>query len=155
MKNKKFILEAEEEERRVGLLRLAHRMEDYEFFFKLNRINPFKFSRLEDVEMDDYSLVYQFARYQTYDEATRTIYSFVANKSHHAQKKTDVIDLFSDLYEPMYIFPQYPEVDYILLIKDVFTKFSVILLPEQLTFPLQEVVLSPEQKFYQTIQYYE
>ncbi|NHW58446.1 IPExxxVDY family protein, partial [Escherichia coli] len=46
-------------------------------------------------------------------------------------------------------------VDYILLTKDFLSDFSVILLPDNLVFPIQEMLLSPEQELYQTIQYYE
>lgn len=155
MKNIKLTLDIEEETLQIGLVRLVRQMPDYEFFFKVNQCNAFKFSRIENFEMQQNGSMYQFGRYQTHDTVTKSTYTFIANKSHSAKPLAEFNDLFSHLYEPMQILPKYSEVDYILLTKEFFNDFSVILLPEKLTFPIQEVTLSPEHQFYQILQYYE
>jgi hypothetical protein len=47
------------------------------------------------------------------------------------------------------------DVEYILHSSEQFPDFSVILLPENLVFPIQDYTLSSEEELYQIIQYYE
>ncbi|MDY3548689.1 IPExxxVDY family protein [Riemerella anatipestifer] len=156
MKDNKLFLDIEEEEISIGLLRLSRKIQDCELFFSINLLNSFKFSREKDFILKKGGRLYLFVQYQAYDEITKGTYSFIANKFYDTKIEEEAhYDLFSNLVEETYLLPEYTDVDYILLTKDILSDFSVILLPENLVFPIQEVSLSPERELYQTIQYYE
>ena len=48
-----------------------------------------------------------------------------------------------------------PDIEYILHSSEQFDDFSVISLPENLVFQIQEYLLSSDEELYQLIQYYE
>ena len=54
-----------------------------------------------------------------------------------------------------YLLNHFQDVDYLLKISEPSPDFSLILLPENLLFPIQTFLLSPIEELYQTMQYYE
>ena len=63
--------------------------------------------------------------------------------------------LFLDESNIKFLLNLHQDADYILTNSDMFTDFSLILLPENLVFQIQEYLLSSDEELYQLIQYYE
>jgi hypothetical protein len=70
-------------------------------------------------------------------------------------KKKSKNQLFSDESNIKFLLNLHQDVDYILTNSDIFADFSLILLPENFVFQIQEYSLSSEEELYQLIQYYE
>lgn len=155
MKDNILTLDIEEEELRLGLLRLSHSIPDYEFFFKVNKLNSFYFSRVKDFKIETQNYLHYHVRYQGYNASAKSTFSIIKNLSYRVEPCTTSVDLFSELRENTHLLPKYPDADYIILTKELFADFSLILLPENITFPLQNIILSPEEGLYKNIQYYE
>ena len=157
MKIKKQYLKLEEDltEINVGLIRLAKPIPEHELFFSINDINTFKFRRVEDILIKGEYFDHTFSRYQAYDRSSKNCYRFISNKSISSiQKKVQNL-LFSDESNIKFLLNLHQDVDYILTNSDMFADFSLILLPENFVFQIQEFSLSSEEELYQLIQYYE
>lgn len=157
MKIKKQYLKLEEDrtEINIGLIRLAKPIPEHELFFKINNLNTFKFSRISDILIKGEYFDHYFSRYQAYNKSTKDCYSFISNKSLLSVEKKAADQLFSDESNIKFLLNLHPDVDYILTNTDMFTDFSLILLPENLVFQIQEYPLSSEEELYHLIQYYE
>lgn len=156
MKPKKLFLDQEEEESlNVGLIRLAKNIPDYEFFFQTNNLNFFQFIRKDDFIIHAEYNDYYFSCYIAYDNVSKNIWKIFSNKSIETIKKKEQDKLFSDEQDIKFLLEQHQEVDYIISSGDDFVDFSVILLPENLSFPIQDFSLEPDEELYQIIQYYE
>jgi len=157
LKIKKQYLKLEEDltEINVGLIRIAKPIPEHELFFSINDINTFKFRRVEDILIKGEYFDHTFSRYQAYDRSSKNCYSFISNKSISSiQKKVQNL-LFSDESNIKFLLNLHQDVDYILTNSDMFADFSLILLPENFVFQIQEFSLSSEDELYQLIQYYE
>jgi len=157
LKIKKQYLKLEEDltEINVGLIRIAKPIPEHELFFSINDINTFKFRRVEDILIKGEYFDHTFSRYQAYDRYSKNCYSFISNKSISSiQKKVQNL-LFSDESNIKFLLNLHQDVDYILTNSDMFADFSLILLPENFVFQIQEFSLSSEDELYQLIQYYE
>lgn len=151
MKNKKIFLDLDDDEPiNIGLLRLIKKIPDYEMFFEMNKINTYKFSRIEDLKVKKF----YFSRYQTYHPETKTIYQIISNKSASVRIKTSN-ELFAQAEEIKYLLPKNKDVDFIFYAKDSVSDFSLFLLPENFLFKIQEFYLEPRNELYKLIQYYE
>ncbi len=64
-------------------------------------------------------------------------------------------ELFTEEENIKFLLNNQVDVEYILHSSEQFPDFSVILLPENLVFPIQDYTLSSEEELYQIIQYYE
>lgn len=139
----------------IALVRLTKHIPDHEFFFKLNKQNNFTFSRVDDLILHGTYFNHYFPRFEGYHKSTKTRFTFIANRSSQNKQKKISTELF--LYEEniKFLLNNQSEVEYILLSSEQFPDFSVILLPENLVFPVQEYNLSSEEELYQIIQYYE
>lgn len=156
MKLKKLFLDQEEEESiHVGLIRLAKQIPDYEFFFQLNHLNTFQFARKDDLIIYAEYNNYHFSCFVAYDDVSKNFWRILSNKSIDTVKKKEQNMLFSDEQDVKFLLDQHQEVDYIISSGEEFAEFSLILLPENLSFPTQEFSLDPDQELYQIIQYYE
>lgn len=156
MKNQKLFLDHEEEdELRVGLIRLVKKIPDYEFFYQLNLINDSAFSRSSDFEIKRFFYNYHHFRYEGYLPDIKSCFSCFSNQSFTSFQKKNITELFSKEEDINYLLPNYKEVDFIIKTSDNFTDFSVILFPEKLIFPIQEYYISNDEELYQLIQYYE
>ncbi len=157
MKIKKQYLKLEEDltEIDVGLIRLAKPIPEHELFFFINKINTFKFKRVDDIQIKGEYYDHSFSRYQAYDRSSKNCYSFISNKSIVSIKKKEQNQLFSDESNIKFLLNLHQDVDYILSNSDMFAEFSLILLPENFVFQIQEYPLSSEEELYQLIQYYE
>lgn len=151
MKNKKILLELEDDEPiNIGLIRQAKRLPDYEMFFEINKINSFNFCRINDLEYKKFS----FPKFETYHPETKTCYQIIANKSAPKRKKTNN-ELFSTTEEIKFLMPKNKDVDFIIYAKDTIADFSLILLPENILFQIQDFSIQPQTELYKLIQYYE
>lgn len=152
LKNKKILLDLDDEDEpmNVGFLRLTKRLPDYEMFFEINKINSFNFSRIEDLNVKKFF----YARFEAHHPETKSCYNIVANKSIPKKKNTSN-ELFAQAEEIKFLMPKNKDIDYIIYAKDSFQDFSLILLPENILFQIQEYSLQPNSELYKLIHYYE
>lgn len=139
----------------IGLVRLTSHIPDHEFFFKINQNNPLKFSRVEDLVFHGSYYDYYFSRYEAYHKFSKTCFTFISNKSSESKQKKIQTELFSEEENIKFLLNNQVDVEYILHSSEQFTDFSVILLPENLVFPIQDYTISSDEELYQIIQYYE
>ncbi len=139
----------------VGLVRLAKHIPDHEFFFKVNLKNSLNFERIDDLIIQGIFYDYHFPRFEAYHQVTRCCFTFIANKSSESKQKKTHTELFLQEENIKFLLNNQVEVQYILHSSEQFPDFSVILLPENLVFPIQDYTLSSEEELYQIIQYYE
>lgn len=155
MKTIKLSLDEEELDTVVGLVRLAKPIPDHEFFFKVNEANNFCFSRLSDLHISGVYYDYFFSRFEGYSTDQKTCFQFISNKSIIAKQKKIIPELFSDEENRRLILKDHQDVDYIVKTSDEIHDFSLILLPANLTFPVQEFSVDAKGELYQIIHYYE
>ena len=157
MKTQKILLDIETDDENIslGLVRLAKEIPQHELFFHLNTFNSFNFSRIEDLVYHGTYFDYHFPRFQTFHNESKICIHFIANKCCHSTQKKISTELFSGEFENKYLLEHYQDVDYIIKTSEPFDVFSLILLPENLMFPIQHFPLSPIEELYQIIQYYE
>ena len=139
----------------IGLVRLAKNVFDHEFFFKINQSNDLKFSRIDDLVFHGSHYDYYFPRFEAYHKFTKTCFTFISNKSSESKQKKLQTELFAEEENIKFLLNNQADVEYILHSSEQFPDFSVILLPENLVFPIQDYTLSSEEELYQIIQYYE
>lgn len=135
----------------VGLIRLSTQIPPYQFFFELNKINPFQFQRSDDLIVPFAEENYNFLCMQGYDEVEQTNYQMIANKSFRKEIKTPG-SLFESYEHSHVLLEKQLAVDYLLLIKREIADFSLILLPENRVFPIQTIEIRPEESVYQYIE---
>lgn len=70
------------------------------------------------------------------------------------RKKTSN-ELFSQAEEIKFLMPKNRDVDFIIYAKDSFADFSLILLPNNILFQIQDFSLNPKTELYKLLQYYE
>ncbi len=139
----------------VGLLRLAANLPDYEFFFNLNRLNSFCFERKDDLVLQGEYFTYHFPVYRGYSKTEKVCYHCISNKSSESIQHREITELFVDENPVKTLIPHFSDSDFILFSAELSPDFSVILLPENLTFQLQHYELLPHEELYHIIQYYE
>jgi len=139
----------------IGLVRLAKHIPDHEFFYKINQNNDLKFSRKQDIVFHGAFYDYYFSRFEAYHKFTKTCFTFISNKSSESKQKKQQTELFSGEDNIKFLLNNQVDVQYILHSSEQFPDFSVILLPENLVFPIQDYTLGSEEELYQIIQYYE
>lgn len=156
MKTQKFTLEIDEDDEiTLGLVRLVKEVPDYELFFHLNELNPFKFTRISDLIFHGEYYDYHFPRFEAYHQDSKICIHFIKNLSTHSIQKKKSTELFNTEEDTRYLLGNFPDVDYLIKTSEPFGDFSVILLPENLMFQIQDFQLSPIEELYQLIQYYE
>ncbi len=139
----------------IGLVRLAKNVPDHEFFFKVNQRNDLNFKRIADLIYHGSYYDYYFPRFEAYHKFTKTCFTFISNRSAESKQKKIQTELFSGEENIKFLLNNQVEVQYILHSSEQFPDFSVILLPENLVFPIQDYTLGSEEELYQIIQYYE
>lgn len=156
MKTKKLFLDFDEpeEDLQIGLLRLAKEVPDYELFYHINLLNNFQFSRIEDFVYHGNYYDYFFPRFQSFYSESKVCIQFIANKSSHYLQKEVSNELFSEEAENEILLKHFQEADYLIKTSEPFDDFSVILLPENLTFQIQNFQLSSQDELYALMQYY-
>lgn len=157
MKTQKILLDIETDDENIslGLVRLAKEIPQHELFFHLNTINSFNFSRIEDLVYHGTYFDYHFPRFQTFHNESKICIHFIANKCCHSTQKKISTELFSGEFENKYLLEHYQDVDYIIKTSEPFDDFSLILLPENLMFQIQDFSLSSDEELYPIFQYYE
>ncbi len=156
MKAQKFTLEIEEDDEiTLGLVRLAKEVPDYELFYHLNKLNSFKFSRIKDIIYYGDYYTYNFPRFQGFHNDTQICIHFIANKCSQSLQIKKSTELFNNEEDTKYLLPNFTDVDYLIKTSEPFDDFSLILLPENLMFQIQDFQLSPTEELYQLIQYYD
>lgn len=157
MKTQRQFLDFDEEEDdlEIGLARLAKPVPDYELFFHINKLNGFNFSRTEDILIRGKFYDYYFSKFEAYHQETKTCLKFISNKSLFSEKKLEQTELFAEEADVKFLLNDYVDVDYIITSSDAFPNFSLLLLPENIMFGIQNLSLSPDEELYNVIQYYE
>lgn len=156
MKTQKFTLEIDEDDAiTLGLVRLIKDVPDYELFHHLNVLNPFKFSRTADLIFRGKYYDYHFPRFEAFHHDTKICIHFIANHSSESFQKKITTELFNTEEDTKYLLDHFPDVNYLIKTSEPFVDFSVILLPENLVFQIQDFELSPIEELYHLIQYYE
>ena len=156
MKQQKFTLDLDEEDDlTIGLARLAKEIPDHELFYHINTLNPFKLKRIADLTFHGTYYDYFFAQFEGFHHDTKSCIRFIANKSSGSKRTSQITELFVTETETGYLLDNYRDVDYLITTSEPFADFSVILLPENLMFQIQNFQISPEEGLYQLIQYYE
>ncbi|MEC5157708.1 IPExxxVDY family protein [Chryseobacterium sp. MP_3.2] len=156
MKNQKILLDIEEEEEEItlGLVRLSKDVADYELFFQINTLNTFKFSRIADYVHQGKYYEYHFPRFQAFHTDSRICIHFISNKSAQNILKKVSTELFSVEEQTLYLLDGFQDVDYLIWTSEPFDDFSVILLPENMVFQIQNFPLSSNEELFHSIQYY-
>ena len=149
------IEETEFEDVTIGLVRLVKNVPDHEFFFTVNQQNDLNFKRIDDLIYHGYYYDYFFPRFEAYHKFTKTCFTFISNRSSESKQKKIQTELFTGEENIKFLLNNHVEVQYILHSSEQFPDFSVILLPENLVFPIQDYTLGSEEELYQIIQYYE
>lgn len=139
----------------VGLLRLAANVPDYEFFFHLNQLNHFYFERIEDLIITGSIYIYRFPVYRGYSKSQKVCFRCIVNKSSESRQLKKITELFAAENSEKYLIPHFSDSDYIIFSTEPSPDFSLILLPENLTFAIQEYHLQAEEELYHIIQHYE
>ena len=156
MKNQRFLLsEEEEDDLTIGLIRLTKNIPAHEFFYSINSVNQSKFKRIDDVKKEGSYYDYFHPRFETWHFDTKTCLQFIANKSSENFQKEEITELFVEETDINYLLPNHKDVDYILKTSDSYADFSLILLPENLMFHIEDFQLSSYEELYHLIQYYE
>lgn len=139
----------------IGLVRLAKDVPSHEFFYKINQANNLSFSRKKDLVFHGGYYDYFFPRFEAYHKFSKTCFTFISNKSSESKQKKVQTELFTEEENIKFLLNNQVDVEYILHSSEQFPDFSVILLPENLVFPIQDYTLSSDEELYQIIQYYE
>jgi len=151
-KEKKFLLSFDDEDPvEVGLVRLVKDLSPEQFFFKLNNDNIFKFKRSEDLKIEFFGKEYSFLQMEIPENTFHVHFRMIANKSFERLEKTPN-SLFEHANEIVFLFENQQDVDYLLISENASEDFSVILLPENLVFPIQKIFIEPNEFIYQYIQ---
>ncbi|WP_417427606.1 IPExxxVDY family protein [Halpernia sp.] len=156
MKTKKLFLDEEEEETtNLGLLRLSQELPAHELFYKINKLNAFKFSRIKDLIIYGEFYQYNFPRFEAYHHLSKNCIQILSNKSAISHKIKEEKELFNFEEETSYLFSELQDVDYLIKTSDLIDEFSLILMPENFVFNIQTFPLSSIDERYELIQYYE
>lgn len=157
MKNQKLFLEDEEDTAiELGLIRLAKELPAHELFFHINAQNAgLNFHRKDDIHISGLYFTYYHSQFQGYHFETKNCLRVFSNKSVASLQVQAQQELFSEEEEHHYLMPMHKEVDYIIKSSDYIADFSVILLPENIMFPIQPYTLFPNEPLYDLILYYE
>lgn len=139
----------------IALVRLVKHIPDHEFFFKINQRNNLKFSRIADLVFNGTYYDFYFPRFEAYHKQTKTCFTFISNRSSESKQKKLQTELFTEEENIKFLLNNHPDVEYILHSSEQFPDFSVILLAENLAFPVQDYKLGSDEELYQIIQYYE
>ena len=156
MKAQKIILDIDhEDEITIGLVRLAKDVPDYELFYHLNSLNPFSFKRIDDLLDRGNVSDYYFPRFRAFHNTPQDCVYFISNRASQVIQTKTSHELFSGDEDYGFLLKNFQDVDYIIKTSEEIDDFSVILLPENLMFQIQNYHLSPDEELYQLIQYYD
>ena len=122
----------------IGLVRLAKDIPAHEFFYKINQANNLTFSRKKDLVFHGGYYDYFFPRFEAYHKYSKTCFTFISNKSSESKQKKVQTELFTEEENIKFLLNNQVDVEYILHSSEQFPDFSVILLPENLVFPIQD-----------------
>ena len=158
MKTQKIpLLDFDDDDEKItlGLVRLAKEIADYELFFRINLLNSFNFTRISDLAITGDHFDHSFTRYEAFHPDSKVCIHFIANKSSSYVQKKISTELFAEEQETKYLLDHFQDVDYLIKTSEPFGDFSLILLPEQLLFQVQNFELEVHEELYHIIQYYE
>ncbi|MDN5478871.1 MAG: IPExxxVDY family protein, partial [Chryseobacterium sp.] len=112
-------------------------------------------SRKKDLVFHGDYYDYFFPRFEAYHKFSKTCFTFISNTSSESKQKKVQTELFTEEENIKFLLNNQVDVEYILHTSEQIPDFSVILLPENLVFPIQDYTLGSEEELYQIIQYYE
>ena len=139
----------------IGIIRLVSKIPNYQFFYQLNITNDLEFTRIQDLIIEGEYYTYFFPRFETYQKSSKTCFTIISNKSSESIEKKKPTELFVQEDNIKFLLNNHHDADYIIKTNEEYPDFSVILLPENLAFTIQDYILSSEDELYLTLQYYE
>lgn len=154
MKNKKLILDLEEEDCiSVGLVRLSKDIPHHELFFKINQQNQFYFSRKKDLLVEYFSGYYNFPIFEAFDESLKNTFIMMANKSINFKRKEgkSIENLFELVEEKCFI---NDNINFILFSREGNNDFSTIKFPKEWV-EVEDYSVNYEEELYQIILNYD
>lgn len=146
---------SDDEDIHLGLIRLSQDLPTFELIYKINLLNHPDFKRIDDLKTEGLYYHDFFPRYRTYAKNLRTEIDIIGNHSIQQLKINEPKELFSINLQEHTLLPNHPDVDYIIKASDEFAEFSLILLPQEFTFPIQTISLKSDDRLYNLFQYYE
>lgn len=154
MKNKKLILDLEEEDCiSVGLVRLSKDIPHHELFFKINQQNQFYFSRKKDLLIEDFSGYYKFPIFEAFDESLKNTFIMMANQPINFERKEgkSIESLFELVEEKCFI---NNNINFIIFSKEGNDDFSTINFPKEWV-EVENYSINYEEELYQIILNYD
>lgn len=139
----------------IGLLSLVKKLPDYEFFYKVNQLNSFQFSRVDDLFLHGQYYSYTFAVYYACSVEHKTGFYIISNRSIASEQIHPITEFFIDEQEVKFLLNNYQEVEFIIKTTDFCPSFSVILFPENSIFAIKELSIHQGEELYNTLFYYE
>lgn len=154
--------ETESAQEDLWLLSLARNLEDYEFFYALNVLTDFRYSRKDDLILEEGSRKFYHSVYEGFSQSHQMRVQFFSNEAFYEEgkerikpKKSKNMASEEAVHLPHRFIPDYPEVQFIVRIKEGDGDFSLLLLPEKLIFSPKPITVEEQSVLYQTIAYYE
>lgn len=122
----------------VGLLRLSKQLPPHEFFYHFNCANrQIYLKRIKDLKNIGRDYSSSHLRMEGYHREPRCQVQFIENRASESQVFEHQGNLFSDGADVNFLLPMHPDVDFVVRTTDNLDDFSLILLPEGLTFSIQ------------------
>ncbi len=149
------ITEDETDSLTLGLIRKAIPLDDILFFFKINSLSSFNFYRSKDLEIYTPHHRAVFPVWHSPNNATSPGVKFFGNKAILHDQHTDFQELFVQDADVTLLLNSYAEVDFITCWDNQDPDYSLLLLPNSLTFPVQEKLITIQHDLYNTLEYYE
>lgn len=156
--NNHLLLECDESEAfpiHIGLLSLVKKVPDYEFFYQVNQLNSFQFSRIDDLKLHGTYYDYFFAVFYAYSTLHKVGFHILSNQSIFSVQKKTITEFFVDEQDVKCLLNNHQEIEYIIKRTDSYADFSVILFPEDNTFAVRELCVNKDEELHDILYYYE
>ncbi len=156
MKTQNLILDSDSsDDINIGLISLTQELDPHEFFFKLNTLNFSSFKRIKDLELKKTYFDYYHPRFEAYSVHFETKIHIIGNQSISSTEKLKSLELFSNESHVNHLLNDHHKINFIIKTEELFDDFSLILLPEEFSLPIETLTLSAGSELHTFFQYYE
>lgn len=156
MKIKKLFLD-DEDSLPVNVLVIKQKTGDvpeHEFFFHINKINNFNFSRLEDFCLNFDGNLSWFCQFECFEPCNQVVFRMIKNRSIRVERQQETFELFGDVPPEIYLLNT-NSFDYVLLSPNSDADFASVKLPKQMVSDTEFIQLDDNEPLKEIIQYYE
>lgn len=133
----------------VRFLKLKKKQQDFHFFFKTNRLNPFQFFRTNDLKYENNNGIFSFPVFKANDEIRDTQYLIIVNCGCLEKVKDNPNKTLFDFVEKKHFIDE--EIDFILFSKQEWADYSTICFPENEIEISNNEELNKKEELYQII----